>query len=452
LADRLVVGMPSGPDRARALVQRALLEDDDCATADALLRSALVDADDDEPLRGRVLEELSKAHVHYTGSIRDAIKCVGEALAIGERAGDAYLEVRAATSLAQYEALAGTPRPERLARAIALADEPRLSFGARSLRARHAAWGGDLAVARGLFQDLHADEIRLGYEHSRSRRLYDLALIECLAGNFAEAEKLARGGTEAAVDAEDAYYQRLLLHATALVHTWLGRAAQARLAAESLLAVETRRRARPGIVNARSVLGLLALSLGDAEAAARELAQAVRLLEEMEVGTRGRFGFFRTPSRRWRARALRTPPPVCWRGWSSRQQAWTTHGPAKLLRAAEACSSSRVARRTPRLPCSKGPPGASTAWAIAPRRRARSSRTARRFCAPVAGGGPRRRSRMPVTGSLLSAPVSGRPVPPRSSSAPFRAAPEGSSRGPNDASPPWSPTAGGTATSPGSST
>ena len=292
LADRLVAGLPPGPSRAEALVQRALLEDDDCATADALLRGAVAEAGENEVLRGRALEELSKAFVHYTGTIGDAIECVGEALALGERAGDARLEVRAATSLAQYEALAGKPRPDRLASAIEFADrldEPRLSFGARSLRARHVAWGGDLAAARKAFEDLHAAEARLGYEHRRLRRLYDLALIECMAGNFAEAEKLARSGTEAAVDAEDTYFQRLHLHTGALVDAWLGRAAEARVTAESLLDVETRRRARPGIINARSVLGLLALSEGDAEASAREFAEAVRLLEEMEIGHPGAF-------------------------------------------------------------------------------------------------------------------------------------------------------------------
>jgi DNA-binding NarL/FixJ family response regulator len=292
LADRLVAGLPPGPGRAEALVQRALLEDDDCATADALLRGAVAEAGENEVLRGRALEELSKAYVHYTGTIGDAIECVGEAPAIGKRAGDARLEVRAATSLAQYEALAGEPRPERLASAIAFADrldEPRLSFGARSLRARHVAWDGDLAASRKAFEDLQAAEARLGYEHSRSRRLYDVALIECMAGNLAAAEELARSGTEAAVDAEDTYYQRLHLHTGALVDTWLGRAAEARATAESLLELETHRRARPGIINARSVLGLLALSQGEAEASAREFTQAVRLLDEMEIGHPGAF-------------------------------------------------------------------------------------------------------------------------------------------------------------------
>jgi DNA-binding NarL/FixJ family response regulator/tetratricopeptide (TPR) repeat protein len=290
LSDRLVARLPPGPGRAEALVKRALLEDDDCATAYALLRDAVAEAGENEPLRGRALEELSKAYVHYTGTIHDAIECVAEAVAIGARTPDAWLEVRASTSLAQYEALAGAPQPDRLTWSIEVADsldEPRLSFGARSLRARHAAWDGDLDAARSLFEALHAEETRLGYEHGRSRRMYDLALIECTAGNLTEADELARRGTAAAIDAEDGYYRRLLVHARALVDAWLGRVEEARSAGESLLDIETRRSARPGIINARGVLGLLALSLGDVEASARELADAVRVLQEMEVGHPG---------------------------------------------------------------------------------------------------------------------------------------------------------------------
>ena len=58
LADRLVDALPPGPLRARMLVRRSDLDDDDPATAEVFLRRALEDAGEDELLRPRCFESL----------------------------------------------------------------------------------------------------------------------------------------------------------------------------------------------------------------------------------------------------------------------------------------------------------------------------------------------------------------------------------------------------------
>jgi DNA-binding NarL/FixJ family response regulator len=86
---------------------------------------------------------------------------------------------------------------------------------------------------------------------------------------------------EAARDAEDAHVESWIFYRLALVAAWLGQSERARAAAGRRLEAAASRGERPGIARARSVLGLLSLSEGDAGTAAGELAEAVRVLEEM---------------------------------------------------------------------------------------------------------------------------------------------------------------------------
>jgi DNA-binding CsgD family transcriptional regulator len=284
LADELIAGLPPGADRVEALLQRAALEDDDLETGEALLVRALADAGDDELLRGRVLDQLGWLRGVFRGDLRGGIECAREALAIAERVGDADFRMSAAAGLSNMEALAGSPRPDLIARAVGLEQEigrPLLWAGPRVLQAEQQLWLGELAAARSVFETALAGAARSGNERWRSYCLYDLASVECAAGNPVRAEELVREAMEAARDSEDAHVEAWIFHRLALVAAWLGRADEARAAAGHRLEQATARGERPGIARARAVLGLLALSEGDARTAADELTEAVRLLEEM---------------------------------------------------------------------------------------------------------------------------------------------------------------------------
>ena len=284
LADNLVAELPPGPDRAEALVARAQLEDADLDTGEKLLVDALTDAGDDQPLRGQVLDQLGWLRGVFRGDLDAGIACAREALAIAEEVGDLAFQMSAASGLSNMETLAGRPQPDLMERAIALEHEigrPALWVGPRVLYAEQLLWAGDLPAARTLLEAADAEAARTSNERWRPYGLYDLAAVESAAGNLGEAEALLSQAMEAARDSEDAHVESWIFYRQALVAAWLGHADEARLAAGRRLGVAARRGERPGIARARSVLGLLSLSEGDARTAAVELAEAVRLLEEM---------------------------------------------------------------------------------------------------------------------------------------------------------------------------
>jgi DNA-binding CsgD family transcriptional regulator len=292
LADRLVAGLPAGPERAGALVQRAMLEDDDRATAERLLLQALDDAGGDERLRCRALQRLAMLRRERSGDLAGAVACARQALVLAERVGDPELVALNASYVAHIEATTGTPRRDLLAQAVALEEQldgPGLAMGARSMLVKQLRWDGELAQARAGLETLRRTVVRTGAEIQRPQYFYDLALVECDAGDFGTAERVVLDGIEAARDAENTRLERELLHPLALVQVWLGRADAARETASRLRAEAVRYGVRPLLVREREVRGLLALSEGDAEAAALELAAAAVMLAEMGFANPGAF-------------------------------------------------------------------------------------------------------------------------------------------------------------------
>jgi DNA-binding CsgD family transcriptional regulator len=290
LADHLVDTLPAGHGRAEALLRRAELEDDDLAKGEEFLLRALADAGDDDRQRGRVLDMLGWLRGVFRGDLRAGIECAREALAIAERAGDAEFQMSVAAGLSNMEALTGNPRLDLMDRAVALEEEvgrPALWAGPRVLLAEQLLWAGDLSTARSLLEAALGEAASSGNERWRSYGLYDLASVECAAGDLGRADELVGQAIEAARDSEDTHVESWVRHRLALVAAWLGRAEEARAAAARRLVEAERRGERPGVVRARSVLGLLALSEGDASGAALELLGAARLLDEMSFAHPG---------------------------------------------------------------------------------------------------------------------------------------------------------------------
>jgi DNA-binding CsgD family transcriptional regulator len=291
LARDLWSALPPGPTRANVAIQLFFLGDD-LDVIEERLERGLEDAGDDALLRGEILDLLGWQRGVFRGDLAAGISLAERALALAEGAGGKRLEMTAASSVAVMANLGGSPRPDVMARAVALAEElggPRLSGGPRVWMAKQLLWSGDIPNARAIFEDARDDFVRAGTELQRPYRLFDLALVECAAGNMAAADALVREGLQGALDAENPHAERWLLHPQALVQAWQGRAKEVRETAGRLLEWAGARGERPGVVRARSVLGLLALSEGDTEAAARELVEAARLLEEMGYRHPGAF-------------------------------------------------------------------------------------------------------------------------------------------------------------------
>jgi DNA-binding NarL/FixJ family response regulator len=94
---------------------------------------------------------------------------------------------------------------------------------------------------------------------------------------------------EAADDAGNTDALGWLLYPLGLAEGGLGHATEARAAASGLIERSAARGATPGIARGHRVLGLLALSEGDAAAAASELLEATRLLDAMGIAHPGAF-------------------------------------------------------------------------------------------------------------------------------------------------------------------
>jgi hypothetical protein len=451
LADRLVATLPAGPGRAEVLVKRAYVEDDHVDRTEALLRGALDDAGADERLRGYVIDQLGWLRGMFKGDLAGGLARAREAAALAVRLGDKPLEMTCTGALAYLEGLGGTLRPELMTRAVGLEAEignPVMWTSPRALHAEHLLWAGDLPASRALFDEVRDSCVRSGAEINQPYCLFDLALVECAAGNLLAADNLAREGIRAARDAEDAWGARLLLYPLSLVEAWTGRAAAARASAGRRLEEATAGGERPGIVRARGVLGLLALSEDDSEAAALELAEAARCSMRWASSTRERSRCFRTPSRRSPAPAIWMPPACCSSGSNARRRPSTASGrwPRSSGRAASNCS--RAARPTRRSRRSAAPPPRSSGWDTARTARAPSSCVGARCCAVGSASRPPTRWPTRAGASRTWAPCSGRRAPRTTSSAPRRVGRPERSHPPSVASPTWSLRGDATARSP----
>jgi DNA-binding CsgD family transcriptional regulator len=160
-------------------------------------------------------------------------------------------------------------------------EQPPLSWRPRVLLSKQRRWSGELEAARTLRD---GDP---GTENQRPYRLYDLALLECAAGDFAAAEELVREGLEAARDAGDGYGEHAFPYPLALLQAWLGRADEARETVAGMFERALRVGERLDVAASRRVLGLLALSEGDLEQARHELVSGADLLFEIGVGHPG---------------------------------------------------------------------------------------------------------------------------------------------------------------------
>jgi DNA-binding CsgD family transcriptional regulator len=290
-SNSLLASLPPGKLRAEAIVRRDAIEDDDDETASRLLEEALDQAGDDESLQGRVLYLLGRTR-RLMGDMPGAIASAERALALAERAGDLATEMSAAANLAYSAATAGAPRPELMKRAIELEQghgTPLLTTSPRMLLAKLLLWSGDLAASREICEAVLAEASRAGNHHWRQQALYDLAFAAIAAGDFEDADGAARQGIEAARDAEEPYGERLTLLTLALVLTWVGPRGEAWATADRCRVEAEAHGERPGIARALGVLGLLALSEGDAAGAARHLTVAADLLEVMGYANPGAF-------------------------------------------------------------------------------------------------------------------------------------------------------------------
>ena len=229
-----------GPERAALLARRARLHhfSDDIAASVAVLDEALAEAGDDDAVRGSIEEGLAWGLMMIRRNLGGALQHARSAAELSRRSGDPVALAEGLSAQALAECLTG--RPWRATMDAALAMESRLGQ-LRATRRPGFAHGlcltcvGDLAAARGAFEELAAEAQRLGDEASMPSILNHLALVELLAGRWPEAATHLDDGIDRATESAQRPSLTALLGKRSVLAAWRGDHEAARQGARQAL-------------------------------------------------------------------------------------------------------------------------------------------------------------------------------------------------------------------------
>jgi DNA-binding CsgD family transcriptional regulator len=284
LAEKAIEGWPPGPQRAELLVLAAFTSSQGMDASIALTARALDEVGDDVALRCRVLEARANER-SFAGDVEGALEDLRAAVAISDGLGDRLFRARLRSGLGLLELLAGTQRPDLMEDAIRLAGNE-LATEATDPRfdvARHVLWSGDPATARAQLQEARTLATSADLVVPATQAHYDLSILECFAGDFTSAAALAREGARWARDNENAWAESHFAYPLALIEVWTGPAAEVRAHVNRLREMAESYDARPDLIRAHWLLGLLALREGEIPEAVASLTHAVGILEDSGI-------------------------------------------------------------------------------------------------------------------------------------------------------------------------
>jgi DNA-binding CsgD family transcriptional regulator/tetratricopeptide (TPR) repeat protein len=268
---------PSGPGRAKVLdmLVRLEVQTGDSRIVPDLCRAGLSEAGDDPRLRAALQEILAWAFLLMREDMRAAARHARFAVELAEGLGDSAQLSDALSVLAQSEFLLGGGLPSAsMERALALRWD---DLSERAMRNPRLHWSlllqcaDQLDEARINLENVYRDALARGDESALPWIKMRLSQLELQAGNWQSALAHADSGYADAVQTGQDAQAVTLVCARALVEAHLGRADEARPAADRGLAEAERFADGVGARLGRWALGHLALSLGDAEEAERVL-------------------------------------------------------------------------------------------------------------------------------------------------------------------------------------
>lgn len=282
LGERLFAICPPGPARAQALIFLGLINLGlDNRAAAALLRQALVEVGDDDRARMRCEGGLTAALDHLGSDPTEALAHGHAELELAERLGNQVSAATALRGIARNEQrLTGSMPVGLIERSLALEPLVRISLPVTSWPSRcyaeMLAWTDDLPAGLDLWEELHADALERGDEHSIGWVLTDMIPYACAAGALAGASAHADESYDLALAAgQISLLQAVALADRALVGAHLGievatrhDAGEALRLGEALGAFQVERAAT-------WALGILELSLGDPVGADEQLGPLV---------------------------------------------------------------------------------------------------------------------------------------------------------------------------------
>ena len=282
LIESALTNSPAGAGRAALLIRLAAIHyhHSGWALAEQTLRQALAQAPHDPALRAHAEQDLAVTQL-TAGDLAAASHWAQASLRSAGRAARPGLAARSLAGVAVIEFLRGNGiQADLLDQAgadLAEAANEQPSLLSPSLAgAVVLKWGDRLDEARPRFAGCYRHALGHGDEVSLPFLLCHFSELECWAGNWDAAEEYARKAGQLASENQQHAMKPAALYALALVLAHRGHTGHAtELATEALTACERSGNValRPSVL---SVLGFIALSLGDHQAAHTHLGDAAK--------------------------------------------------------------------------------------------------------------------------------------------------------------------------------
>jgi DNA-binding CsgD family transcriptional regulator len=289
-------GCPAGPPRAALLVRLATVHShlSGWPLAEQTFRQALAEAPDEAALCAHAGQELAFARV-VAGDLPAAVHWARVSLRSAERAADPRLMAHSLARIAIFGFLQGNGvRHDLLNNVEALSasagDEPpgRLPLhGPSQVKGLILKWCDRLDEARAVLADDYQNMLDRGDEASLPFLLFSFSELECWAGNWDTAEEYALEGCRVAEESCQQTMKPATLYALALVRAHRGQVDQARELAGEALALCEQTGNVPVATQALSVLGFVALSLGDYQGAVAHLDRLAQAITAFGLGEPG---------------------------------------------------------------------------------------------------------------------------------------------------------------------
>jgi DNA-binding CsgD family transcriptional regulator len=273
--EELLEGLEPGALRAKILMRLArIVEDDDVDAAIELGYQALAEPGVDDETSALAHEGLALLRA-TCGDLHGAREEAREALAHAERAGSQVLVGQMLAAIGQYSMLMGEPlRDSYWERARALeasAPDVSFTFGPSAMDAMRLLYADRLDESRAALTEAHGRAEALGDEETLEKIEFYFLALELRAGRLEEAARYADSLYQLVGQGRNASIQAQVLTARARIAAYVGRVEGARSAAEEALLIADEAGEPRLQIPARSVLGFIELSRGDARAAAEYL-------------------------------------------------------------------------------------------------------------------------------------------------------------------------------------
>jgi DNA-binding CsgD family transcriptional regulator len=296
--EALASELPPGSERAEVLTRLALTRayDDDLVAATDLFLAAEREAGDDLRTRAEALSHVAGLLFRRRERLDEAVTHAKSAASLAHHLDDRGLLADAIGQQLLAEAALGRPESARtMEELLALGDSTspiRLLSRPKWIAGIVRMWWEDVEWAAIAFHET----IELGRASGEEGFLPYVYVLtaqnDTVRGRFDQAADAATAGYEIAEQAGETTLASYALALLALADAHRGRVADARQAGERALGVGRQTRGSPTFFFAASALGLLELSLGNAEGAVKQLEPIVLLAQDQSIREPGMTRFF----------------------------------------------------------------------------------------------------------------------------------------------------------------